>query len=90
MKKILFTITIEIILFTSNSIAEILDCSKFEKFSAKNLECKAKNLKKKSSTLKQKTVDTAKNSKKKFNKSSFKKKLIKFKDSKTLTKVMEK
>ena len=46
MKKILFTITITTILFTSNSIAEILDCSKFEKFSAKNLECKAKNLKK--------------------------------------------
>ena len=46
MKKILFTITITIILFTSNSMAEILDCSQFEKFSAKNLECKAKNLKK--------------------------------------------
>ena len=90
MKKILFTITITIILFTSNSMAEILDCSQFEKFSAKNLECKAKNLNKKSSKLKQKTIDMAKNNKKKFDKSSFKKKLIKFKNSETLTKVMEK
>ena len=81
--------------------AKKIDCTQFDKVSAKYLECSAKNLKEKSGVLKLKvTLETeelkekiAKNatdSKKKFNKSYLKKKLVKFKNSKTLTQFMEK
>ena len=64
-------------------------------------ECKAKNIKGKSKELKlkavveaeelkKKVVKNAKKNKKKYNKSILKQKLIKFKNSKTLTKFMEK
>ena len=101
MKKIIFTTLITWILIFSNAVAEIIDCTQFDKVSAKYLECSAKNLKDKSSELKlkatigagelkEKIIIDAKNSKMKFNKSSLKKKLIKFKNSKTLTEFMEK
>ena len=101
MKKIIFTTLITLALVTANAIAEKIDCSQFDKVSAKYLECSAINLKKKSSELKLKiTVGTeelkekittnAKDSKTKFNKSSLKEKLVKFKNSKTLTEFMEK
>ena len=101
MKKIIFTTLITSVLIMSNAMAEKIDCTKFDKVSAKYLECSAINLKKKSSELKLKiTVGTeelkekittnAKDSKTKFNKSSLKEKLVKFKNSKSLTEFMEK
>ena len=101
MKKIVFTTLITWILITANSIAEKIDCTQFDKVSAKYLECSAKNLKEKSSELKlkatvgaeelkEKITTNVKNSKTKFNKSSLKEKLVKFKNSKTLTEFMEK
>ena len=101
MKKIIFTTLITWMLITANAIAEKINCTQFEKISAKYIECSVKNLKEKSSKLKLKgTVKTeelkekittnVKNSKTKFNKSSLKVKLVKFKNSKSLTEFMEK
>ena len=98
-KVVFFLITFFISL--SNSIAEEIDCNQFEKISAKYIECSAKNLKEKSSELKlkatvgaeelkDKITTNAKSGKKKFDKSSLKEKLVKFKNSKTLTEFMEK
>jgi len=83
MKKIIFTALITWTLITTNAIAEKIDCTKFDKVSTKYLGCSAKNLKEKITT-------NAKNSKTKFNKLNLKEKLVKFKNSKTLTKFMEK
>ena len=101
MKKIVLTTLISFVLIITNAIAEKIDCTKFDKVSAKYLECSAINLKGKSSELKlkitvgteelkQKITTNAMNSKTKFNKSILKKKLIKFKNSKSLTEFMEK
>ena len=101
MKKILFTILITLALVITNAIAEKIDCTQFDKVSAKYLECSAKNLKEKSSEIKlkvtvgaeefkEKITTNAKNSKTKFNKSSLKEKLVKFKNSKSLTEFLEK
>jgi len=100
MKKIVF-ITLIISVLMSNAMAEKIDCNQFEKISAKYIECSAKNLKEKSSELKlkatvgaeelkDKITSNAKSGKKKFDKSSLKEKLVKFKNSKTLTESMEK
>ena len=101
MKKIIFIIMITFIFNNKNSIAEIIDCTKFNKLSAKYLECTANNLKEKTKEiklkasigakeLKDKASENAKESKDKFDKSTFKEKLVKFKNSKTLTEIMEK
>ncbi len=101
MKKILFTILITLTLVITNGIAEEIDCTQFDKVSAKYLECSAKNLKEKSSELKlkatvgaeelkEKITTNAKSGKKKFDKLNLKKKLVKFKNSKSLTEFMEK
>jgi len=101
MKKIIFTTLITLVLVTANAMAKKIDCSQLDKISAKYLECSANNLKKKSSELKlratfgveelkQKITTNAKNSKTNFNKSSLKEKLVKFKNSKSLTEFMEK
>ena len=101
MKKILFTILITLALVITNAIAEKIDCTQFDKVSAKYIECSAKNLKEKSSKLKlkvtvgaeklkKKIVTNTKDSKKKFDKSSLKEKLVKFKNSKSLTEFLEK
>ena len=101
MKKIVFTILITWILFTTNALTNKIDCTQFDKVSAKYIECSAKNLKKKSSELKlkatveaeelkKKIVKNTKDSKKKFDKSSLKEKLVKFKNSKSLTEFLEK
>ena len=101
MKKIVFTVLITWMVVATNALADKIDCTQFEKVSAKYIECSAKNLKEKSSELKlkatigaeglkKKIATNAKNSKKKFNKSSLKEKLVKFKNSKTLTEFMEK
>ena len=101
MKKIIFTTLITWMLITANAIAEKIDCTQFDKVSAKYIECSAKNLKEKSSKLKlkatvgaeelkKKIVKNTKDSKKKFDKSSLKEKLVKFKNSKSLTEFLEK
>ena len=56
MKKIIFTTLITWMLITVNAIAEKIDCTQFEKVSAKYIECSAKNLKEKSSELKLKAT----------------------------------
>ncbi|MDA7481787.1 hypothetical protein N9A02_02380 [Candidatus Pelagibacter ubique] len=100
MKKIVFITLITSVLM-SKTMAEKIDCNQFEKVSAKYIECSAKNLKEKSSELKlkatvgveelkDKITTNAKSGKKKFDKSSLKEKLVKFKNSKTLTESMEK
>ena len=101
MKKIIFITLITSVLIMSNAMAEKIDCTQFDKVSAKYIECSAKNLKEKSSELKlkatigaeelkDKITTNAKSGKKKFDKSSLKEKLVKFKNSKTLTESMEK
>ena len=101
MKKILFTILIALALVITNAIAEKIDCTQFDKVSAKYLECSAKNLKEKSSEiklkatvgaeeLKKKITTNAKSGQKKFDKLNLKEKLVKFKNSKSLTEFMEK
>ena len=100
MKKIIFTALTMCLIITTNTVAEKIDCTEFDKVSAKYLKCSARNLKEKSSELKlratigaedfkEKITTNAKNSKTKFNKSSLKEKLVKFKNSKTLTKFLE-
>ena len=85
----------------SNAMAEKIDCTQFDKVSEKYIECSAKNVKEKSSKLKlkitagtvdfkEKIVTKTKDSKKKFDKSNLKEKLIKFKNSKTLAEFLEK
>ena len=101
MKKIIFTTLVTCVLIITNAIAEKIDCAKFDKVSAKYLECSAINLKEKSSEfklkitagtedLKEKSTTNAKNSKTRFNKLNLKQKLVKFKNSKSLTEFMEK
>ena len=100
MKKIVF-ITLIISVLMSNAMAEKIDCNQFEKISAKYIECSAKNLKEKSSELKlkvtvgaeeikDKITTNSKSGKSKFDKLNVKEKLVKFKNSKTLTEFMEK
>ena len=101
MKKIVFTVLITWIVVATNALADKIECTQFEKVSAKYIECSAKNLKEKSSELKlkatvgaeelkKKIVTNSKDSKKKFDKSSLKEKLVKFKNSKSLTEFLEK
>ena len=101
MKKIVFTVLITWMVFTTNALTDKIDCTQFDKVSAKYIECSAKNLKEKSSELKlkvtvgaeelkKKIVTNTKDSKKKFDKSSLKEKLVKFNNSKSLTKFLEK
>ena len=88
-------------LIITSAIAEKIDCTQFDKVSAKYIECSAINLKKKSSglklkatvgaeKLKEKITTNAKSGKKKFDKLNLKEKLVKFKNSKSLTEFMEK
>ena len=101
MKSIFFAGLFTSLLFATNAIAEKIECTQFDKVNAKYLECSAKNLKERSSglklkattgvaDLKEKIVTNVKGGKKKFDKSSLKEKLIKFKNSKSLTEFMEK
>ena len=100
MKKIVFITLITSVLM-SKTMAEKIYCNQFEKVSAKYIECSAKNLKEKSSELKlkatvgaeelkEKITINAKSGKKKFDKLNLKEKLVKFKNSKSLTEFMEK
>ena len=75
--------------FTSYLLSdEIIDCSEFDKISAKYVECKAKNLKsnlnKKQSEMKSKVENIDKTQTgNKIKKSTLGQKLLKFKNSKT-------
>ena len=101
MKKIIFVTLIAWPLITANAISDNIDCTQFDKVSAKYIECSAKNLKEKSSELKlnatvgaeelkEKITTNTKNGKKKFDKLNLKEKLVKFNNSKSLTEFMEK
>ena len=87
-KIVFFLITFFISL--SNSIAEEIDCNQFDKLNAKYVECSALKLKEKSKDLKNTAVEKIDDGKKKFDSSVLKEKLIKFKNSKTLSEFMEK
>ena len=80
--KLIIIITI-FILSLSPSFANDTNCDQFEKLSAKYVECNAKKIKKD-------TVNKVEKSKKKFNNSALKKKLIKFQNSKNLMEFLEK
>ena len=83
MKTKLITIITIFILSSSPSFSNNTNCDQFEKLSAKYVECNAKKIKKD-------TVNKVEKSKKKFNNSALKKKLIKFKNSKNLMEFLEK
>ena len=78
MKLKIFLSSIILSTITSSVSSNEVNCDQFDKLSAKFLECKANELKEKTS---QKVVS----SKEKFENSSIKDKLKKFKSSKTLT-----
>ena len=101
MKKIIFTTLITSVLIMTSAIAKKIDCTQFDKVSAKYIECSARNLKEKSSELKlkatvgaeelkEKITTNAKSGKNNFDKLNLKEKLFKFKNSKSLTEFMEK
>jgi hypothetical protein len=101
MKKIIFTALITGLIVTTNTVAEKIDCTQFDKVSAKYIECSAKKLKEKSSELKlkatvgaeelkKKIVTNTKDSIIKFDKSNLKEKLVRFKNSESLTQFLEK
>tara|TARA_B100002019_G_scaffold265582_1_gene255221 strand:- start:2 stop:262 length:261 start_codon:yes stop_codon:yes gene_type:complete len=75
--KIIITFLFSIVII-SNSYSNEIDCSKFEKLSAKFIECNAKKLKEK---INEDFEDTKKN----INENELTKKLKKFKNSKTLS-----
>jgi len=75
--KITIVFLISFFVISSSSSSE-LDCNKFEKMSAKYLECNAKK-------LKDKTIEKVEIGKDKMEKSRIKDKLKKFKGSKTLS-----
>ena len=75
--KILFIIFISININTS-LLSQEIDCDKFDKLSAKYIECSAKKMKEKAS-------DEIVKNKKKINESGLGEKINKFKKSKTLS-----
>ncbi len=75
--KIIITFLFSIVII-SNSYSNEIDCSKFEKLSAKFIECNAKK-------LKEKINKDIKDTKKNVNENELTKKLKKFKNSKTLS-----
>ena len=83
MKKKLNMIITFFVLCSSPSFANVTNCDQLEKLSAKYIECNAKKIKKE-------TANKVEKSKNKFNNSTFKKKLIKFKNSKNLMEFLEK
>ena len=93
MKSIIATITF-IILLSQNSLAEEKDCNQYDKLSKEYAKCNSLLLKNKTLEIKENTSkktiivkDDATRKindiKDKFNKSEFKKKLLKFKNSKS-------
>ena len=90
MKKIKLLFLTLIIISINLSISTAQDCGKLDKLSKEYAECNASLLKKKAKSLKNKASTKIDDGKKKFNKSKFKEKLIKFKNSKSHKEFMEK
>ena len=82
MKKIILFVFIYTLTF-NYSFAETNDCNKFDKVSKEYAKCTSKLIKKKTSSK-------FEEGKKKFNKSIFKKQLLKFKNSKSMKEFIEK
>ena len=82
MKKIILFISIYALVF-NYSLVEANDCNKFEKVSKEYAKCT-------SLLIKEKTSSKLKKSKKTFDKSILKKKLLKFKNSKSMKEFIEK
>ena len=92
--KLIKTIIIFIILLSHNTLAEDKDCNQYDKLSKEYAKCNSLLLKNKTSEIKENTSkktiiikdDAARKIniiKNKFNKSDLKKKLLKFKNSKS-------
>ena len=82
MKSIITTITF-IILLSQNSLAEEQDCNQYDKLSKEYAKCNSLLLKNKTSEIKDNTTKKINSIKNKFDKSDLKKKLLKFKNSKS-------
>ena len=82
MKKIILFISIYTLVFNFTFV-EANDCNKFEKVSKEYAKCT-------SILIKEKTSAKLKKGKKKFDKSVLKKKLLKFKNSKSMKEFIEK
>jgi hypothetical protein len=93
MKSIITTITF-IIILSQNTLAKVKDCNQYDKLSKEYAQCNSLLIKDKTAEIKENTSkktilikDNAtkkiKNIKDKFNKSDLKKKLLKFKNSKS-------
>ena len=83
MKKKIILILVYIFLNSSPLFADVVNCDQFKKLSAKYIECNGKKIKEDTATKLEK-------GKKKFNNSTLKKKLVKFKNSKNLIEFLEK
>tara|TARA_B100000029_G_scaffold501853_1_gene576118 strand:+ start:259 stop:513 length:255 start_codon:yes stop_codon:yes gene_type:complete len=83
MKKIYLILIISIFIFNKSYSETVKDCSKLDKLSTKYIECQANK-------AKEKTTEFANKKKKDFEKSGLKDKLIKFKNSKTLSEFIKK
>ena len=81
MKKIFLIITF--LISNSCSIAQTVDCNKYDKLSTEYAKCTSELIKKKSLEIKSKTTSKIEEGKKEFNKLDLKTKLLNFKNSKT-------
>ena len=82
MKSIITTITF-VILLSQNTFAEEKDCNQYDKLSKEYAKCNSFLLKNKTLEIKDNTSKKINNIKDNFNKSDLKKKLLKFKNSKS-------
>ena len=83
MKLKIFLLIIYFLLSFTHVFANNENCDQFEKLSTKYIECNAKK-------LKENTTKQVNKGKKKFNNSTLKEKLIKFKNSKNLMDFLDK
>ncbi|MDC1091755.1 hypothetical protein OAS36_00355 [Candidatus Pelagibacter sp.] len=81
--KLLITLITSFILLIYSAVADETDCSKFDKVSKEYAKCNSLLLKKKSIEIKEKASKEIIIAKKKFSKFDLKKKLLKFKNSKS-------
>ena len=82
MKSVITTITF-IILLSQNTLAEEKDCNQYDKLTKEYSKCNSLLLKDKTVEIKANATKKINNIKDKFNKSDLKKKLLKFKNSKS-------
>ena len=81
--KLIITTIIFIILLIQNTLAEEKDCNQYDKLSKEYAKCNSLLLKDKTLEIKENTTKQINNINDKFNKSDLKKKLLKFKNSKS-------